>query len=40
VAGGALRCTLGRATTEEEVDLAAREIVAAVTRLRSAASVV
>jgi cysteine desulfurase len=39
VAGGALRCTLGRATTEEEVERAAAEIVAAVAQLRSAAAV-
>jgi cysteine desulfurase len=39
VAGGALRCTLGRATTEEEVERAAAEVVAAVAQLRSAAAV-
>jgi cysteine desulfurase len=35
VASGALRCTLGRATTEDDVDRAAAAIVAAVARLRS-----
>ncbi len=39
VAGGALRCTLGRATTAEEVDRAAAAIVGAVERLRSASGV-
>ena len=35
LASGALRCTLGRGTTEEEVDRAAAAIVAAVAQLRS-----
>ena len=35
VAGGALRCTLGRGTTEDEVDRAAAAIVAAVAQLRA-----
>jgi len=35
VAGGALRCTLGRATTEDEVDRAAAAIVASVAQLRA-----
>jgi cysteine desulfurase len=39
VAGGALRCTLGRGTTEADVDRAAAEIAAAVGRLRSATAV-
>jgi cysteine desulfurase len=39
VAGGALRCTLGRATTAEEVDRAAAAIVGAVEQLRSASGV-
>lgn len=39
VAGGALRCTLGRGTTEADVDRAAAEIAAAVAQLRSATAV-
>ncbi|HVS44628.1 MAG TPA: cysteine desulfurase family protein [Candidatus Dormibacteraeota bacterium] len=35
VAGGALRCTLGRGTTEDEVDRAAAAIVASVAQLRA-----
>jgi cysteine desulfurase len=35
VAGGALRCTLGRGTTEDEVDRGAAAIVAAVAQLRA-----
>jgi cysteine desulfurase len=35
LAGGALRCTLGRGTTEDEVDRAAEAIVAAVAQLRA-----
>ena len=35
LAGGALRCTLGRGTTEDEVDRAAAAIVAAVAQLRA-----
>ena len=35
LAGGALRCTLGRDTTDEDVDRAGAAIVAAVRQLRS-----
>jgi cysteine desulfurase len=36
---GALRLTLGRTTTESDVDLAVEAVVAAVTRIRSHAGV-
>jgi cysteine desulfurase len=39
LAGGALRCTLGRGTTEDDVERAAAEISAAVVQLRSATAV-
>ena len=39
LAGGALRCTVGRGTTEADVDRAAAEIGAAVAQLRSATAV-
>lgn len=39
VAAGALRCTLGRGTTAEDVDRAAAAIVAAVSQLRTATRV-